>query len=356
MDEPVDVLVAGAGAIGLAVAWRAAQRGLRVRVVERAHAGAGASTAAAGILAPSRPEEWLGERGAANLRAIAAWPAFAAELEDAAGMAIGLRRDGTLRVARDEAGRAAIDVAAQALAEADVEHAVLDADGVAAEEPGVRGAVAGLLVPGDAHVATDRLVDALARACEGAGVRLTEGVAVAGTLAGPGGAVAGVRLADGTKQAAALTVAATGAWSGGASWLPEPVRPDVRPLAGEYLILCGPPVCRRVVRTLEGSIVPRDGGRLWVGTTVRDAGFEERPRAAAIAAILGHWTSLLPAVGALEVERVGIGLRPGTPDGRPLVGPSGVPGVALATGHGREGIIHAPLAGAAIAELAASAA
>jgi glycine oxidase len=353
MDDAVDLLVVGAGAIGLTAAWRTAQRGLSVRVIERDRAGAGASTAAAGILAPTDPEEWKGERGAYNVRAMAAWQAFARELEEATGSTVGFRRDGALRLAFDERDLAALDVAAAALAGAGVEHAMLGPRECLAEEPGVRGAIAGLLVPGDAQVDTDRLLAGLARACARTRVRLTEGVEPTALLRARDGTARGLRLSDGTTQRARLTVVAAGAWSSTLDWLPERARPPVRPLAGEFLVLRGEPVCRRVIRTSLGSVAPRDEGRLWVGTTVREAGYVALPRADAVQRILSHWTAVLPAIASLGVERTGVGLRPGTPDGRPIVGPSAIPGLAIATGHGREGIIQAPLAGEAVAELAA---
>ncbi|HEY8583564.1 MAG TPA: FAD-dependent oxidoreductase, partial [Capillimicrobium sp.] len=352
--EPVDLLIVGAGVIGLTAAWRCAQRGLRVRVVERARVGHGASTAAAGILAPADPAQLRGSEGADNLRAIELWPAFAAELEQAADTCVDLRRPGALHVVTAEDELPGLEAMASALAEAGVEHERLDPAGVARDEPGVRGALAGVLVPGDLSVATDRLVFALARACARAGVRIDEGVEPVALLreGGADGPVAGARLSDETSQPARLTLAAVGAWSGSAAWLPEAARPAVRPLAGEWLILHGDAVCHRVVRTPHGGACPRAGRRLWLGTTVREAGFPECPRADAIAAILANWAEVLPAVGGLEIERVGVGLRPKA-DGGPVVGASPVPGLAVAAGHGREGIIHAPLAGAAVAELAA---
>jgi glycine oxidase len=100
-------------------------------------------------------------------------------------------------------------------------------------------------------------------------------------------------------------------------------------------------------------VAPREGGVLWVGTTVRDAGYATAPSAGAIHEILHRWTTLVPAIADLGIIRVGHGLRPVSADGMPYVGASAIPGLALATGHGREGIIHAPLAGEAIAALAA---
>lgn len=364
MTDSVDLLVVGAGAIGLTTAWRAAQRGLSVLVVERERPGAGASTAAAGVLSPSESDEWRGARGAFNLAAVADWPEFAAELEEAAGATIGYRRDGALRLALTPDELPGLDVVAGALAAAGVEHERLDADGCRADEPGVRGVLAGVLVPGDAHVATDRLVAALAVAAERAGARILTGLEPTEALRGPGAAIAGVRLsaplgADGhagSEIRARLTVLAAGAWSSRATWLPDEVRPPVRPLLGEYLLLRGDPerpVCRRVIRSAAGSVTPRDEGRYWVGTTVREAGYAALPRVDALQAILAHWTAVLPALAELDVERTGVGARPKSIDGLPLVGLSALPGLALATGHGREGIIHAPLTGAALAAVAA---
>lgn len=353
----VDLLVVGGGAIGLATAWRGAQRGLRVRVVERDRPGAGASTAAAGILAPLDPPDPDDAHGAFTLAAMAGWEAFAAELQDAAGDAIGFRRAGALRVARDHAECVALEAAAAALDAAGTEHEVLGAAGCAAEEPGLHGAVAGLLTPDVAQVDTERLVAALVVAARRAGVAIDAGLEPVAALPGPDGAVAGVRLSDGSRQPAALTLVAAGAWSARAAWLPEAVRPPVRPLAGEHLLLRAapgvPPPCRRIVRTIDGSVAVRDGGRCWVGTTVRAAGYVALPEAGALRDVLARATALLPALASLGVERAGVGLRPGTPDGLPIVGPAALDGLAVATGHGREGIVHAPATAAAVAGLAA---
>jgi glycine oxidase len=356
VSDPSDLLVIGAGAIGLSAAWRAAQRGLTVCVVERDRPGAGASPAAAGLLAPTDPDEWRGARGAFNIAAMAAWPTFAAELEQAGDGPIAYRRDGALRIALDDGDREELALAASVLADAGVVHTLVDAAGALEAEPNVRGAVAGLIVDSEAHVDTGRLVSGLARACARAGVRVRTAVEPLSTLHDHDGRIEGVRLSDGTEERAALTVLAAGAWSSQATWLPAQARPAVRPLTGEFVLLQGDPaapVVRRAVRGRHGSVAPREGGVLWVGTTVRDAGYVTAPSAGAIHDILHRWTTLVPAIADLGIIRVGHGLRPVSPDGMPYVGTSAIPGLALATGHGREGIIHAPLTGEAIAALAA---
>jgi len=356
MPDSFDLLVVGAGVVGLSVAWRAAQRGLTVCVVERERPGVGASTAAAGLLGPAEPREWSGPLGAATRAALDAWEDFALELEQAADGPVGLRREGALHIALDTAETAALEETATALAEAGVAFERLDGDACAHAEPGLRGVEAGLLVPGEAHVDTARLLARLARACTRAGVQIDIGVEPLSAIRGGDGPVEGVRLSDGTERLAPLTVLACGAWSSQATWLPAEARPPVRPLVGEYLLVQGdperPPVTR-TVRGRHGSTAPREDGSVWVGTTVRDAGYVRLPSVAAIHEILTHWTGVLPALAELSVASVGCGLRPASPDGLPYVGASAIDGLAIATGHGRGGIIHAPLAGEAIAALAA---
>ena len=352
MAADVDVLVVGAGAIGLASAWRAAQRGLSVRVLERSRPGAGATPVAAGILSPSDPREWGGERGRLNRAAMAAWEGFAAELAEASGADPGLRRPGSLRVARYERDFEWLDAAERGLRAFGLEHERVDAAGVLEVEPGVRDAVAGVHAPGDAHVDTEALVAALAAAATAAGAEISSGVEP--TALHIGSAVEGVALSDGGRQAAHAVVLATGAWSGTVPWLPPELRPPVRPVFGEMVVLSGEPACRHVVRTPGGSIVPRDGGRHWVGVTYRDAGFADAPTADGVREILDRVLPLLPALGRLRVEGVASGLRPIAAAELPYVGPSPAPGLIWATGHGREGIMQVPVAAQTVAALVAT--
>jgi glycine oxidase len=351
MAADVDVLVVGAGVIGLASAVEAARRGLSVRVVERRAPGAGATPIAAGILSPSDPREWRGERGRLNRSAMEAWAGFAAELAETSGTDPGLRRPGSLRVARYERDFEWLDAAHDGLRAFGHEHERLDAAGVMRVEPGLRDAVAGVFAPGDAHVDTQALIAALEAAARAAGVLVSSGVEP--TALHAGAAVDGVVLGDGTHQAAGKVVLATGAWSGTSAWLSPELRPPVRPVFGEMLLLAGEPACRHVVRTPGGSIVPRDDGRHWVGVTYRDEGFADAPTAAGVHEILDRVLPLLPALGRLRVERVAGGLRPIGDASLPFVGPSPLPGLIWATGHGREGIIQAPVAARTVADLAA---
>lgn len=342
-----DVVVVGAGVIGLAVARELAGRGASVTVLEREDGpGRGATRAAAGILSPTDPHEWDGGLGDVTRSAIAGWPAWAAALGDETGEDPGFERRGELRLgaaaddpflAATRAGAAAAGwrcepVGAHELAELEPELAP-DAGRV------------GLHLPDTAAVNVDRLVPALVRACQQAGVTIITGREVERLDAAAGT----VTTTDGERLASDRLVIATGAWSG--RWAPEAVRPPVRPVLGEAVILRSPDrvLCRHTVRTGRGSVVPRADSSYWAGTTVLERGFQEAPSAASVRAILAHAAGLLPAADAALVVEARSGLRPVSADGRPLVGDV-APRVVVATGHGREGIIHAPACARAVAD------
>jgi glycine oxidase len=339
-----DVVIAGAGVVGLAVARELARRGASVTVLERGAPGSGSTRAAAGILSPTDPQEWDGELGHFNRQAIADWPGWAADLRQETGEDPGYEQRGELRVGAPgdpflEATRAGASAAGWACEP-------VDADGLAELEPGVDAeSLIGLHLPGTAAVDADRLVLALLRACTQAGVALVEDAEV---LAIDEQASV-VETADGRRVAFDRLVVATGAWS--ASWASHGIRPAVRPVLGESVILRSPEaiLCRRAVRTAAGSVVPRADGTYWVGTTLLERGFQDAPSAASVRSILDRAAALIPAADDALVVEARSGLRPVSADGLPVVGEV-TPTVVAATGHGREGIIHAPLCARAVAD------
>ena len=355
-SEALNVLVIGAGVIGLACAWRLAQRGARVRVLERDAPGSGATGAAAGMLAPVGEASW-GDRGllAMSLASARTWPEFAAELERESGIAPGFRRNGALHVAldRDEA---------EALRR---RHALHEELGLDAEwlrpsacrglEPGLAPRVAaGVHAGHEAQVDPGPLVDALAEAARSAGAELEPGAEATEALV-EGGTLAGVRTADGRELRAEGVVLAAGCWSG-AEWLPELARPPVRPVKGEILTLRGPaerPVCKRIVASERVYMVPRADGRLVVGATVEERGFDTAVSAGGVHELLREAYRALPEVAELELLEARAGLRPGTPDNLPLIGAGALDGLILATGHFRNGILLAPLTADAVAAIVA---
>jgi glycine oxidase len=342
------VVVIGGGVIGLAVAWRAAQRGHAVCVLERGELGAGTSRVAAGMLAPvteADPGELaLLELGLHSARA---WPGFAAELAAASGADPGLHRCGALVVARDGDEAAALEreLALRLALGLDVERVLPSA--ARRLEPALAPALRlALAVPGD-HAADPRaLLLALTEAARRAGVQLRTGTTVR-SLHVDGGRVAGVQLADGELVAAEQVVVAAGAWSGAIEGLPDGARIPLRPVKGQILRLRdprGPGLLERIVRFEGGYLVPRGDGRYVLGATTEERGFDTTVTAGAVYELLRDAGALVPGIHELVVEEAAAGLRPATPDNAPVLGAAGeVQGLVWATGHHRNGILLAPV-------------
>jgi glycine oxidase len=342
--------------IGLGIAWRAATAGLSVTVVDEAP-GRGASWAAAGMLAPVT-EVHYGERPllGLNLAAAGRWPAFAAEVEQASGQPVGYRPAGTLAVARDADDNAALEDLYRFQLRCGLEVERLRSRECRQLEPGLAPSIrGGVLAAGDHQVDNRALVEALLVACERAGVRTVAGRVA--ELATDGDRVTGVVLAGGERLAAGAVVLAAGCWSGGLGGVAAEVLPPVRPVKGQLLYLRGPadqPLCQRNVRGLEVYVVPRTDGRVVVGATVEEQGFDTRVTAGAVGDLLRAALELLPDAAELELAETVVGLRPGSPDNAPMLGLAGPEGLVVATGHYRNGILLTPVTADAVAELLAS--
>ena len=185
---------------------------------------------------------------------------------------------------------------------------------------------------------------------------LWDGERLAGVRARPAAASGGRGDADGAGEElyADAVVLATGAWSGRTEWLPEHARPAVRPVKGEVLELRnrdGSPPCGRILASERVYLVPRPDGRLIVGATTAEQGFDTAVTAGGVHELLREAYRLLPDVAEMELVGAIAGLRPGIPDNLPLIGPGAIPGLVLATGHYRNGILLAPLTAERIAEL-----
>lgn len=352
-----DAVIVGGGAIGLSAAWRAAQRGARVAVIERASPPAGATRVAAGMLAPVG-ELAFGEPELMRMTVAAArlYPGFVAELEEASGVATGYAMSGAVHVAldRDEA------------AELRRVHELQRSLGLGAEwlpprrcrelEPGLTPSLSGgVHAPGEAAVDPRALVEALLAALHAEGVELHLSSEVEEGIY-DGGRLAGVRTVHGRELHAGHVVLAAGAWSVQAEWLPPGARPPVRPVKGQILELRSPdgaPPCERIVASERVYLVPRADGRLVVGATVEEQGFDEAVTAGGVHELLREAYRLLPDVAEMELVEAAAGLRPGTGDNLPLVGRAPLDGLVWATGHFRNGILLAPLAANAVADLVA---
>jgi glycine oxidase len=343
-----DLAVIGGGVIGLAIAWRATQRGLSVCVLERGELGAGTSHVAAGMLAPVTEAD-AGELALLELgqRSARAWPAFAARLAEAAGVDAGLRESGALLVARDRDEAAALERELALRLELGLDVRRLLPSAARRLEPALAPTVRlALDVPGD-HCADPRaLVLALAEAARRAGVRLCTGSAVR-SVEHSGGHVTGAVLAGGTVVRAQRIVVAAGAWSGAIAGLP---RIPLRPVKGQILRLRDPDhgpgrgLLQRIVRFEGGYLVPRGDGRYVLGATMEERGFDTTVTAGGLYELLRDAGELVPGVHELVIEEMAAGLRPATPDNAPLLGrATELAGLHWATGHHRNGILLAPV-------------
>jgi glycine oxidase len=372
-SDVFDVLVVGGGIIGLACAWRLAQRGSQVAVVERGEPGGGATRVAAGMLAPVG-ELTFGEPELLELTLAATrlYPDFVAEVEAASGENSGYERLGALHVALDR------DEAAQLRRVHDLQRFLeLEAEWLPPRrcrdlEPGLTPSFhGGVFAAGEAAVDPRALTRALLAAARAEGVEVLTGTKVVdGEFEGE--RLVGVRVRPATGPGretearhesfphsgndllrAGAVVLASGAWSGAVEWLPEHARPPVRPVKGQTLELRrrdGEPPARHILASERVYLVPRGDGRLIVGATVEEMGFDTTVTAGGVHELLREAYRLLPDVAEMELVGATAGLRPGTPNNLPLVGPGAIPGLVLATGHFRNGILLAPLAAEAVAE------
>ncbi|WP_405474200.1 glycine oxidase ThiO [Streptomyces canus] len=353
-----DVLVVGGGIIGLVTAWRAAQRGLTTAVVDP-EPGGGAAQVAAGMLA-AVTELHYGEQTLLGLNLASAhrYPDFAAELTDLTGLDLGYRRCGTLAVALDADDRAHLRELHALQRQSGLESEWLSGRECRRLEPmlapGVRG---GLRVDGDHQIDPRRLTRALLAACEQAGVVFhrawAKGLRVAGNRA------AGVTTTDGDELGAGQVVLAAGSLSGRLDGVPQDVLPPVRPVKGQVLRLTVPPhrapflsrTVRAVVRGSQVYLVPRENGELVIGATSEELGWDTTVTAGGVYELLRDAHELVPGITELPLTETRAGLRPGSPDNAPLLGPTELTGLVLATGHYRNGVLLTPITGDAMAHV-----
>ncbi len=351
VTRSADVIVVGAGVIGCAVADECARRGAAVTLVDVRGIGRGATQASAGLLAPyvEAPNEGLlRDLGA---RSLALYDRFVARVAAESDVSIEYRRTGTLEVATDEAALAALQATAARHAADGLPCQLVDAAGVRALEPELASDVlGGLLVPIHGFVAAGPLTAALAEAARRRGTAIVSSRAVHRI----GSAERRVQVeVDGDSLAAPTVVLAAGSWS--ATIAIEGVPPlPVRPVRGQLLELgwCGPPL-RRPIWGANCYLVPWRDGRLLVGATMEEAGFDERTTVAGVFDLLDAACNLVPRCWQATFHGARVGFRPATPDGLPIIGASHrMPGLIYATGHFRNGVLLAPLTAELVATLA----
>ncbi len=343
-----DVAIIGAGIIGSSIAWELAQQKLRVCVFDRHEPGHEASWAAAGILSPA-PENTAGISMVPLGRAsLGAYPQFVERIEEASNQSVGFRCKGTLQAffARDAARELSTIIA--------LHHGL----GLAAEplrvdealelEPGLSDEVrAAALRPDEASVDNRLLTSAVVLAAERAGAQFRGGIEVTSLIRERNRCTG---LIGGRNRIAAGTVIlAAGCYSNGIQGA-EPYAP-VNPARGQMIALRSPHVkIDRVLWSERVYVVPRDDGRLVAGSTVEYVGFQKGVTAGGLESILNAALEIVPSLRDAVIEETWSGLRPDSPDHLPIIGPTDIDGLLVATGHFRSGILLAPITARLIRE------
>ncbi len=365
------IAVIGGGVIGLSIAWTLAQDGCAVEVHDDLP-GMGASHVAAGMLAPvSEVAYEEPELLAFGLASLQAWPEFAARLTQASGMDVELREEGSLLVGFDTDDAIALARVADLLTRHELTYHRLSSREARAVEPALSPrARTALHVPGDHSVDNRQVVQALLAAAERSGVRFHRQrvglVTVDGRAVGvrriDAGAVGNgdpgqLNTATAPVHNADVVILAAGFGSAQVPGLPDCARPPVRPVKGQILRLGGAAgLLERTVRaTVHGEhvyLVPRDNGELVVGATSEEVGADLTVTAGGVHRLLRTAIEVVPEVAELELVEALARCRPGTPDNGPLIGFTALPGLLVATGHFRGGVLLAPATGDAMLRLA----
>jgi glycine oxidase len=352
------VVIVGGGVIGLGTAWRSLARGIRVTVIDPEPASK-ASHVAAGMLAPVSEldygEEELLRLGLASRDRYAS---FVAELEEVSGRDAGYRPDGVLQVALDSDDLAVLDDLRRFQESLGIATEALSGRECRRREPMLApSARGGLFAPDDGSIDPRRLTAALLAAIDRLGGTLVRDRAIEILI--EGGRATSVRLAGGDVLHAEQVVLAAGPWSHELKGLPPDVVPPVRPVKGQvvrlrttapFLSQC----LRGLVRGSSVYLVPRADGEIVMGATQEEMGYDTTVTAGGLWELLRDAHELVPGITELAFAEVNAGLRPGSPDNAPLLGPSAVPGLLLATGHYRNGVLLTPVTADSMAETLAT--
>ena len=328
-----DVIVIGGGIIGLSLAIELRKGGAQVLVVERGEPGREASHAAGGMLVDCSLETPSALHSLATASA-RMYPEFVHELQDESGTHVDLRDQGTLLFAGPEHD-----------SQAAFARAIVSPEELSKLEPALTGAGLPALFLKERSVDPRALTSAALKAAKHRGIDISSGTAVTEVLSSDG-RVSGVRTDKSTYSAPAV-VNCAGAWAG---QIP-PHQFPTRPRKGQMLDVVGGPVLSHVIRAPEVYLIPRSDGRIIIGATVEDAGFDKRTDSETIRRLQQAAIRLVPALAHARIHEAWAGLRPGTPDDLPILGATKTPGYFVATGHFRDGILLAPVTARVMAQV-----
>ncbi len=347
------VTIIGGGVIGLSIGWQLARKGRTVEIFERGEAGKQASWVSAGMLAP------VSEAGfeepdllRLNLLSIELYPRFTEELIQDSGIDPGFRTEGTLMIAvdRDQAEMLRRLYAFRKKLSLPVE--MLTGSEARGREPRLSPSIGSAVwIPNDYQIDNRALVAALIRAFALCGGKLHEHTNV-DEIVLLNDELKGIGL-NGKVLPSSCVVVANGAWAGAIGGLPAAWQLPVRPVKGQIITLRMTEDFRltHVVRSPEVYFAPKKDGRLIVGATVEEKGFETNPTAGGVKDILESAWEAVPGIYDLPLEEVNVGFRPASRDNAPILGRTPVEGLYVATGHYRHGILQAPVTAYTMTEL-----
>jgi len=348
-----DVLIVGGGTIGLSIGFELVRRGTPVTIFEKDEAGRATSSQAAGMLAPDAEIEFEElELYEFNRESLRRWPDFADRVEAASGQSVDYRDEGTLIVADDRDAAEALERLYDFQRAQGLHVEWLTGEEAREIEPFVAPRLsAAVFSPSDHQVDNRRLVEALRVAYEAEGGTLHEETPVEAVV--PDADAPAVRTSDGEHVTGDRVVVAAGVWSRELDGLTPDAVPPVRPVKGQSIQLRRkrPFDLQHVVRGPEAYLAPKSNGRVVVGATSEEMGFDTTVTAGGLYDLLeGAW-EVVPGIRDLPVDETWAGLRPASRDHAPLLGMSAAPGVLMATGHYRHGILLTPITAEEMARL-----
>lgn len=340
-----EIAIIGGGVIGLSIGWQLLRNKKSVDIYDRGEAGKAASWVSAGMLAP------VSEAGfeemdllALNLRSIEQYPKFVEELQEDTGIDIDFRTEGTMMIAvdRDQAEhlrrlyefRKKIELPVQWLTGSEAREF----------EPELSSAIkAAVWIPNDFQVDNRKLIYALVEAVKKRNGNLYEHTVVE-SIAISGGKVTGI-FVNGAEREYQTVVLANGAWARTIGGLPDEIKPPVRPVKGQILTLRMTEefTLRKVLRSPEVYFAPKKDGRLLIGATVEEKGFDPYPTAGGVKDLLESAWEAVPGIYDLPFEEINVGFRPSSRDNAPIISDTPMKGLYVATGHYRHGILLTPI-------------
>lgn len=345
-----DVAIVGGGIVGCALAYRLSKEKLSVTVVERGEVGREASWAAGGILTPVHLAEYPTPLASLCAASMKLYPRLVEEIRPLSASDPEFRTTGLLLLVTDDEGEKAARTLEAWKRERGHPVERLSREGALAREPGLTPRLReALYLPDIAQVRNHRMTAALGDAARRNGVEFRTDSPVTGFLRVPG-RVNGVKTPRGDVYAG-VTVLAAGAWS---AQVLRPLGLDlkVKPVKGQILLAeGGGGFCRHVILEGDAYLVPRADGKVLIGSTLEDAGFDKAVTLDAVHWLSGRAAAMMPGAARLPLLHSWAGLRPATPDRLPYLGRSAMEGLLVATGHFRNGILLAPVTAELVADL-----